>query len=155
MILECTSPIILQTRNIAEWHPRILSPMSRVSQTGSWSLGRRSHAKHHHSRITEPWRLLLSSVSQRDIFAFNIGMCMTWVCSSAPRILLDKSCLRQILFYKNVWPAAYFPILFLIILECIWFRVAYTVYLFIAGKNDSEFNTKLSQRHDDTKCSRQ
>jgi len=64
------------------------------------------------------------------------------------RNLFDKSCLRRILFFKNLAYGAFFSYkFFLNLLGCIWFEVSYSVYQFIGGENDSNSNTEWSQRH--------
>ena len=70
--------------------------------------------------------------------------------SGLPRILFEKSCLRHNLFHKNLACGACFSweIVSLIILECIWFEVLYSVYQFIGSENDSSEAFKRSASAD-------
>jgi len=64
--------------------------------------------------------------------------------SGLRRILLDKSCLRRILFHKKSGlRRIFFIIKFLFIIRgCISFEVFNSVYQFISGENDFNSNTE-------------
>jgi hypothetical protein len=65
--------------------------------------------------------------------------------SGLRRILFDKSCLRHILLQTKICFSQ--NIFCLIILWCIWFEDSYSVYQFIRGVDDSNFNTQWLQGH--------